>query len=347
MTARTTRLNLQADRIEMVLAQHKLAAQVAGGTVTPRVVRFNLAVGPTVKLNKLASLAEEIALALGAATVRIHRDGATMQVEVPREDRSSVTLNGLCQTINTVPSSTVVLGMDANGAPLMLRLSSPAIAHVLVAGTTGSGKTALVRSMLLSLGRFNRPNDLRLVLIDPKGRGFDPLREMPHLLYPVVRDTDVAVEVLEKLVGHMERRDQQKLDKPRVVVAIDELADLLQTGGKRIEQPLMRLVQRGREAGFHVIGATQKPSSKVMSGVIKSNFPTRLVGKVASPEDARTAAGIGATGAEKLGGQGEFLLIAEGQVIRFQSAYANKEDTNELIGEMRQLTGRVILEHAA
>ncbi|MEP7198697.1 MAG: DNA translocase FtsK [Chloroflexota bacterium] len=343
MTSKTTRLNLQADRIEMVLAHHKLPALVAGGIVTPRVVRFNLHVAPHIKLNKLAGLAEEIALALGAATVRIQRDGAMVQVEVPREDREPIALTPLCRQLGAVPAATAVLGLDANGQPLLLRLSSPSIAHVLIAGTTGSGKTALARSMLLSLARFNRPNDLRLVLIDPKGRGFDPLRELPHLLYPIVRETRDAIETLNKLVNHMERRDAENSDRPRVVIAIDELADLLQTGGKPIEQPLMRLVQRGRQAGFHVIAATQKPSSKVMSGVVKSNFPTRLVGKVASPEDARTAAGIGATGAEKLGGHGEFLLIAEGQVIRFQSAFASKDDISGLRGEMRALTRRVLV----
>jgi len=141
----------------------------------------------------------------------------------------------------------------------------------------------------------------------------------------------------------MERRDREQSDRPRVVLAIDELADLLQTGGKQIEAPLTRLVQRGREAGFHVVAATQKPSSKVMSSIMKSNFPTRLVGRVSSPEDARSAAGIGGTGAEKLAGHGEFLLVAEGHVIRFQSAYAGSEHIAKIIGEMRQQSGRVIL----
>lgn len=338
MPSRTTRLNLQADRIEMVLAQHKLPAQVSGGTVTPRVVRFNLNVAPSVKLSKLSGLAEEIALALGAASVRIQRDGGMVQVEVPRDDREPVSLLKLCRQLGSAPPATAALGLDANGQPLLLRLSSPSIAHVLVAGTTGSGKTALMRGMLLSLARFNRPCDLRLVLIDPKGRGFEPISDVPHLLYPIVRDTKEAVHVLQKMVAHMERRDQEGGDRPRVIIAIDELADLLQTGGKLIEQPLMRLVQRGRETGFHVIAATQKPSSAVMSGIVKSNFPTRLVGKVSSPEDARTAAGIGSTGAEKLGGYGEFLLIAEGQVFRFQSAWASREDTQEMIAELRAPT---------
>ena len=334
MSNRTTRLNLQADQIEMVLAQHKLPAQVAGGTVTPSVVRFNLNLPPSIKLTRLAALTEEIALALGASNVRIQRDGGMVQIEMPRDDREPIALAKLCQRLGSAPAATALLGLDVAGNPLLLRLSSPSIAHVLVAGTTGSGKTALVRSMLLSLARFNRSSELRLVLIDPKGRGFEWLSELPHLLYPVVRETGDAIRVLNKLVAHMERRDVEQNCRPRVVIAIDELADLLQNGGKQVEQPLMRLVQRGREAGFHVIAATQKPSSKVMSGIIKSNFPTRLVGKVASPEDARTASGIGGTGAEKLSGHGDFLLVAEGQTIRFQSAFAARADTQDLLSEM-------------
>jgi len=152
--------------------------------------------------------------------------------------------------------------------------------------------------------------------------------------------TNDAIQALNKLLAHLERRDAEQVSRPRVVIAIDELADLLQTGGKHVEQPLMRLVQRGREAGFHVIAATQKPSSKVMSGIVKSNFPTRLIGKVASPEDARTASGIGGTGAEKLGGHGEFLLVAEGQTIRFQSAFATRDDAQTMLGEMRMPSNR-------
>jgi S-DNA-T family DNA segregation ATPase FtsK/SpoIIIE len=347
MSNRTTRLNLQADQIEMVLAQHKLPAQVAGGTVTPSVVRFNLNLAPNVKLNRLAALTEEIALALGTSNVRVQRDGGMVQIEMPRDDREAVSLARLCRQLDITPAATAVLGLDGMGNPLLLRLSSPSIAHVLVAGTTGSGKTALVRSMLLSLARFNRSSDLRLVLIDPKGRGLESLADLPHLLYPVVRETADAIAALNKLVSHMERRDAEQDNRPRVVVAIDELADLLQNGGKHVEQPLMRLVQRGREAGFHVIAATQKPSSKVMSGIVKSNFPTRLIGKVASPEDARTASGIGGTGAEKLRGHGDFLLVAEGQTIRFQSAFASRDDARDLLGAMRVPSRRAVLLQAA
>jgi S-DNA-T family DNA segregation ATPase FtsK/SpoIIIE len=341
MGIRTTKLNQQADRIELVLAHHKLPAQVAGGVVTPRLVRFNLNVAPNVKLNKLVGLAEEIALALGAASVRVLRDGGMVRVEMPRDDAEMVTLTKLCQTLKQVPPATAVLGQDMSGAPLLLRLSSPSIAHILVAGTTGSGKTALMRNILLSLARYNRTSDLRFVLIDPKGRSFESLNGLPHLLTPIITKGETAIEWLNNLAAQMEKRDQNGEHRPRVVVVIDELADLLQTYGNFVEDPLTRLAQRGREAGFHVIAATQKPSSKVLSSLLKSNFPTRLIGRVASPEDARTAAGIGGTGAEKLNGNGDFVLVAEGQAIRFQAAWASRDEAQAFTNALRPVTGRL------
>jgi DNA segregation ATPase FtsK/SpoIIIE, S-DNA-T family len=319
-------LNQQADRIEALLAQHRLPAQVVGGTVTPRTVRFNINLAPQVKLSKLMGLSEELALVLGAVSCRIQRIRDTIQIEVPHDGAQRLAFADLCAMLERVPPGTVALGMDTAGQPLLLRLSSPAIAHVLVCGTTGSGKTALVRTMLFSLTRFNQPRDLGFALIDPKRRGFSCFAQQKHLLSPLAVTTDQAADLLQRLVAEMEKRDASGHHRPRIVVAIDELADLLQTGRERIEQPLTRLLQRGREAGIHVLACTQKPSAAVLSGLLRANFPTRLVGKVASAEDARIASGIAGTGAEKLAGRGEFLLIAAGQTIRFQSAWLSTEE---------------------
>ncbi len=319
-------LNHQADRIEAVLAQHKLPARVYGGTVTPRMVRFNLALAPYIKLSKLNGLAEELAMALGAVACRIQRSRDTIQIEVPRDGAQRIGFAALCTMLGRVPPSTAVLGMDAAGQPLLLRLSSPMIAHVLICGTTGSGKTVMARTMLYSLSRFNPPRDIGFVLIDPKRRGFAPLAPLRHALRPMAVTTDDAILLLQRVVFEMERRDAGGYQRPRVVVAIDELADLLQTGRERIEQPLTRLLQRGRAAGIHVIACTQKPSASVLSGLMRANFPTRLVGKVASASDALVAAGVAGTGAEKLTGQGEFLLIAAGQTIRFQGAWLGADE---------------------
>ncbi len=325
-------LNQQADRIEAVLAQHKLPARVYGGTVTPRMVRFSLALAPHIKLAKLNGLAEELALTLGAVSCRIQRSRDTIHIEVPRDGAQRIAFAALCTTLGRVPPSTAVLGIDAAGQPLLLRLSSPSIAHVLICGTTGSGKTIVARTMLYSLSRFNPPRDIGFVLIDPKRRGLAPLARLRHALRPLAATTADAAELLQRIVREMERRDAEGYQRPRVVVAIDELADLLQTGGVRIEQPLTRLLQRGREAGIHIIACAQKPSASVLSGLMRANFPTRLVGKVASASDARVAAGIAGTGAERLTGQGEFLLIAAGQTIRFQSAWLSEGEINKRQG---------------
>jgi DNA segregation ATPase FtsK/SpoIIIE, S-DNA-T family len=320
------RLEQQADRIEAVLAQHKVPAQVNGGTATPGLARFHLTVGPQVRLSRIAGLAEELALALGAASCHIRRFRDVIEVEVARDRKGSISLSQLCETMGRVPSATAVLGLDGGGQPLLLRLSSPSVAHVLICGTTGSGKTALLRTMLVSLARFNRPSELGLIMIDPKRRGATALAGLPHLLRPAAGTADEAAGLLAQLVREMERRDANGFSRPRIVIAIDELADLLQTGAGEVQAPLTRLLQRGREAGIHVLACTQKPSAEVLSGVIRANFPTRLVGKVTSASDARIASGIAGTGAEKLSGCGEFLLIASGQTIRFQAAWLSPGD---------------------
>jgi S-DNA-T family DNA segregation ATPase FtsK/SpoIIIE len=225
--------------------------------------------------------------------------------------------------------------LDQEGVPLLVRLPSPNVAHVLIAGTTGSGKTALARTIVASLVLSNSQRTLQVVLIDPKGRGFMPFEGLPHLLVPVVTRVDEALPLLQRLVGEMERRDAERRAEPRLVVALDEMADLVQVGGREMESALTRLTQRGREAGIHLVACTQKPTATVIGSLIKSNFPVRIVGSVASPEDAKVATGIGGTGAERLLGQGDFLVVAKGQVTRMQAAYASEGDVRDLVGKLR------------
>jgi S-DNA-T family DNA segregation ATPase FtsK/SpoIIIE len=326
---------MQADRIEAVLASHKVAGRVWGGTVTPRFIRFQVTTGADTKVSKVTALSEEIALSLGVAATRVYRQNGAIQVEVPREEVGSVRFGPLCERLGSVPAVTALLGVEESGTPLLLRLASPEVVHVLVAGTTGSGKTALVRTVLASLAVFNRQGAVQLVLIDPKGRGFGPLAGLPHVLGRVAATCEEGVQALAWLVSEMERRDREGISSPALVVGIDELADLLATGGKAVEQALQRLAQRGREAGIHLVACTQKPAAAVVSGVLKANFPVRLVGSVVSADDARVAAGIAGTGAEKLLGRGDFLLVAKGEVIRFQAAYLGEAELKELCGRVR------------
>jgi S-DNA-T family DNA segregation ATPase FtsK/SpoIIIE len=306
-------------------------------------VRFQVLPAVGAKISKIKGLSEELAAALDAHSCRVSRRGAAVAVEVPRDDPQPVRLLPLFRQLEDeddgIPPVTAVLGLAEDGAPLLIRLPSPDVAHILVAGTTGSGKTVLLQTMILSLAMVNRPRHLALVLIDPKGHAFSPFARLPHLARSVIRDTEETVEALQSLVRLMERlgsggRSGSGLDvggRPSVVVVIDELADLLMVGGKPVQVALTRLTQRGREAGIHIIAATQKPTTAVLGPLVKANFPVRLAGRVTSIEDARTATGWSGTGAERLMGRGDFLAVAEGRVIRFQTAFVSSAEIGEVV----------------
>jgi S-DNA-T family DNA segregation ATPase FtsK/SpoIIIE len=273
---------------------------------------------------------------LGKREARIYRKGSAIHVEVPRAKTEPVRLLPLCNQLAVAPPFTAVLGVEENGTPLLIRLTAPDVAHILIAGTTGSGKTALARTLLTSLAMHNRQTEVQLVLIDPKGRGFGPLAALPHVLGPVVADTTEAIARLRWVVQEMEQRDRAGSNRPLLVVAVDELADLLHTGGAAVEAMLTRLAQRGREAGIHLVACTQKPTAALIGGAMKANFPVRLVGAVASREEARYATGLRDSGAEKLEGKGDFLLIAKGEAIRFQAAWLGPHDLDVVLNRLRQ-----------
>jgi len=352
-------LELQSDRIEMVLNTHKSPARVTGGVVTPRAVQFNLAPALGTKVNRVQSLAEELALALGVSSVRVSRQGGSVQLEIPRDDARPVKLlslmaqlmSGLHATPGSqtsgdgaphpttpsrrIPLATAVLGLCDDGRPLLLRLPSPDVAHVLIAGCAGSGKTTLCQAMILSLAIMHRRSQLQFVLVDPKQRAFTPFAPLPHLLRPIIGDAAEAIVALHELVKVMEIRGAGSSPDatPRIVVVLDELADLVQVGGRALAEPLTRLAQRGREAGIHIIACTQKPSAQMLGTLVRANFPARLVGKVVSPEDARVAAGCGGTGAEKLTGRGDFVAVSAGKVLRFQAAYVSPAEVEQVVAQ--------------
>jgi S-DNA-T family DNA segregation ATPase FtsK/SpoIIIE len=334
---RRQELDMQADQIEMVLHDYKAPARVTGGNVTPRWVQFLLQPAAGVKVNRVEALSREIAIALGAPSARVTTQGGAVRVDVPRSDPQTVKLLSLCARLpsDRIPFGTAVLGIADDGAPLLVRLPSPDVAHVLVAGTTGSGKTALVQSMIVSLALKHQRRQLQFVLIDPKGRAFEDLKDLPHLLKPIVSPPDQAAQVLNEMVTLMEARDRDRVTDPRLVIVIDELADLIQTGGQAVVDALTRLVQRGRETGLHVIAATQKPSTSIVGSLVKANFPVRLVGRVVSSDDARVAAGIGGTGAEKLSGRGDFIAVTGPGTIRFQAAHIAASEIGMVARQLR------------
>lgn len=346
MSTSRRELELESDRIELVLSSHKAPARVTGGIVTPRAVQFHLTPACGTRINKVQALTDELALALGVSSVRVFRQGSSVHLEIPRDDARPVRLLSLMPRLaspdaDPLSPGTAVLGLCDDGAPLLLRLPSPDVAHVLISGTTGSGKTALCRAIVLSLAATHRRSQMQFVLIDPKRQAFAPLANLPHLLRPIVGDAATAAGALRDLVKLMEARGQGQGGAggsaawtPRIVLVLDELADLMQVGGKAFGENLTRLVQRGREAGMHVIACTQKPSSQVLGALIRANFPVRLVGRVVSPEDARVAAGVGGTGAEKLAGRGDFVAVAAGQVFRFQAAYVSVAEMEQVVAQM-------------
>ena len=324
-------LNSQADIIESVLAAHKIQSKVWGGTVTPRFIRFDLTTALGTRVAKVLALREEVAMQLGVPDVRVYRKGDAIRVEVPRSDVAVVRFDALRKRLKRIPSLTAVLGVDEDGAPLLLHVASPDVAHMLVAGTTGSGKTVLLKILVLSLALTNPQSNLQLAIIDPKARGLSALAGLPHLIRPIESDPERAVALLEGLVVEMERRDQRKISRPAIVVVIDELADLRMVAGRRVENALTRLTQRGREAGIHVILATQRPASAIVGGLVKANLPVRLVGAVTTPEDAKVATGMAGSGANRLRGRGDFLLVARQEIVRFQAAYASDKEIRRMV----------------
>jgi S-DNA-T family DNA segregation ATPase FtsK/SpoIIIE len=329
-------LELQANQIEVVLASHKIPSRVVGGTVTPLAIRFLLATRMGTRLSKIKALSEEIALSLEAPSCRIVRHNGALNIEIPRARPAKVPLLELCRRLAYSPPCSPVLGLDETGTPLLLNLPSPDVAHALICGTTGSGKTALARTMALSLALHNPQRQLQLLLVDPKGRGFASLAALPHLLCPPLTELPHTLHHLSWLLQEMERRDAHGINHPRLVLFIDELADLLMTGGKELEFALTRLSQRGREAGIHLVACTQKPTTAVIGSLTKANFPVRLVGSVTSPEEAKIAAGVSGTGAERLQGRGDFLLVLKGQNTRFCAAYVSPAEAQQ---EAKRLDG--------
>jgi S-DNA-T family DNA segregation ATPase FtsK/SpoIIIE len=373
-----SQLESQADQIEKVLAQHRVTARVTGGLISPRWVQFKLLPEPGTPMGKIAALADELALALGADACRISRlngkpfDQACpeqsrrahgkLALEIPRAHPRPVRLLPLQQRLarrGEIPPATAVVGLTENGAPLLLRLSSPQVGHLLIAGDAGAGKSALMRSLVASLAAAHRQEQLRLVLIEVRqhpvsphsdtsqgvgGRcAFGPLAGLPNLLWPVLRDPADVIRALRSLVELTRERGRggrgaetaNRPGAPRVVVVVDGLGGLLSL--REARRALARLARQGHEADVHLLACARKPDGDLVAG-----FPLRFVGRVASSEAARVATGYSGTGAERLCGPGRFVAVAGGQVTRFDAAYVTGRELAEvvchrLLAERRQI----------
>ncbi|MBF0294591.1 MAG: TerD family protein [Magnetococcales bacterium] len=332
--ADAARHEAQIEAIERTLGEFKVKGKIVGSEPGPVVTTYALDPAPGVKLSRVIGLEPDLALAMSSPGLRIDPifDHGVIGIEIPNPTRDTVPLRRILEAVQAQRNRLLLpLGVDARGGPVVADLEQ--LPHLLVAGTTRSGKSVALHGIMCGLMLRNPVAAVRLVLVDPKRSEFSLYDNAPHLLAPVVTEARQAVEALHWLTGEMESRYQRmrelgvrNLDgwrglrggtspvPPLLVVVVDELADLMLQSGKGIEEPLARLAQMGRAAGLHLILATQRPSRDVLTGLIKSNIPARLAFKVTSKTDARIILDEG--GAENLLGAGDGLFIAPGQALR-------------------------------
>jgi S-DNA-T family DNA segregation ATPase FtsK/SpoIIIE len=315
-------LNMQADRVEQILRDNQVIARIGSGVVGARHAVFRLEVaGHDVNLlTRLRKLEEILALRLSQPDVQIRREDGVIRLFLSLPGKPRPILLESCR--HFLRPNTLLLGLRADqpDCPLALRPDRDNVVHLLVTGRTGSGKTKLMQTMLASLALSFAADRARLVVIDPKGIEFADVERLPHVSEVIRSDPAASAILLEELVGEMKQRDRLRVHRPNLYVFIDELADLLDSGGHAIAGPLTRLTERGRGAGIHVIAGTQKPLASAIGSRVKANFGVRIVGAVNTAEDAKTASGIPQSGAEKLLGKGDFMLfVGSDPQIRFQA----------------------------
>jgi len=350
--ARQIKEDLEANAriLEDTLGDFGITSKVTDIERGPIITRYELEPAPGVKLSRIVTLSDDIALSMKAQSVRIlapipGKD--RVGIEVPNSQGTFVYLKEVFASVQFQKSSnplTLALGKDITGQPIIADLDD--MPHLLIAGTTGSGKTVCVNSLILSLLFKNSPADLKFVMIDPKMVELMPFNGLPHLLCPVVTDSKKAYTALNWVVGEMEERyrllakvgarniesyneKQEKL--PYIVVIVDEFADLMSVARDQTETAVQRLAQLSRAVGIHLILATQRPSVNVITGVIKANLPARISFKVASKVDSRTV--LDMNGADKLLGKGDMLFLRPGESrpIRIQGTLISDKEIEKVV----------------
>lgn len=331
---------MQASRIEATLAARNIAARVWDATVTPRYVRYTLTHAIGVDVSRIERLQNDIAYNLNARAVRVYREGGQVCVEVPRDDASRfVEYKELRRRVPRWPKYTALLGVDDADNPLMLRLDSPTVSHVLVAGATGSGKSALLATLVASLLEHNHAGLLQVVALDQKGFKAEWMRGL--LAVPtLVSEDEETLDALDDLVALMLRR-RPGHTAPRIVVLIDELGELCYRVPAAVQR-IVRLTAGGREVGIHVIAGIQRPAARLIGNMAKANFPCRIVGSVTSADDAKCALGVGGSGAEKLLGKGDMILYNHGEMVRFQAAYTSPADLQAIGDALGRISRPVV-----
>jgi len=352
-----------AQILEQLLKGFGVEARVVNIEVGPAITRYELTLEPGIRVAKVLSLTDDIALALGSPGIRIETpvpNKPLIGIEVPLESISTVYLREIIESEEYKKIQTklpLALGKDIGGHPVVADLRN--MPHLLIAGATGSGKSVCVNSLLCGILYRSTPDDVRFILIDPKRVELYNYRTLPHLLYPLVVDIKQAALVLRDVVEEMEDRlakfsevgardieafnlkvkeNGSNSPLPYLVVMIDELADLMMVAPAEVEQYICRLAQLARATGIHLVLVTQRPSTDVITGLIKANIPSRISFAVASLMDSRVILDMG--GAEKLLGKGDMLFYPVGysKPVRLQGAFVSEEEIDRLVNFWYQQT---------
>lgn len=336
-------LQVQSEQIERVLSQHQLSAQIAGGTVRPRLISFDLNASLAQGWERLSRLTHELKSALNVPEVRLSREDGQLKLHITRPEAPPVALLDLLPMMPDLPPVTAVLGLDEVGRPVLLDFDNPDITHVLISGEQDAGKTTLLRSLAVSLAVKNKQSRLQLLVIDPETADsrrsytvLEPLSFLPHMLAGISYRLDEAIEVLSFLHGEMEYRRQQRAKLPTIVLLVDKIVHLLEVGGESVAQPLQALLRYGAEAGIHCVLSTRRPDTAVITNQLRANLPVRLVGQMPDEETARTATGLLDSQAEYLLGQGDFLAVVGGEINHFQAAYIGDYDLHMCLDELHR-----------
>lgn len=360
----------RAHDLKNTLDQFHVKSEIKDIQRGPVVTMYELELAPGTKVSKVAGLSDDIAIALKAPSVRVVaplQGKSSIGVEVPNLQRKTVVFRELFEDAEEMSKKMAIpllIGKDVAGNPLITDLAS--MPHLLIAGTTGSGKSVCLNSIILSILFFRHPNEVQLLLVDPKMVEFSLFQEIPHLISPVVTEMKKASAVLQWAVNKMEERyallasmgvknissynrlgisgirkhvnrdedfdlDDIPRSLPHIVIVVDELADLMMVASKEVEASVIRLSQKSRAVGIHLILATQRPSVDVITGLIKSNLPSRISFYVASKVDSRTI--LDQNGAEKLLGGGDMLFQPPGtsKLVRVQGAFVSDEEVKKVV----------------